>query len=30
VLVIGTEEAVRRAVQRPALRASGLRHRLAG
>jgi exodeoxyribonuclease V alpha subunit len=28
VLVIGTEEAVRRAVQRPALRASGLRHRL--
>jgi exodeoxyribonuclease V alpha subunit len=29
VLVLGTEEAVRRAVQRPALRASGLRHRLA-
>jgi exodeoxyribonuclease V alpha subunit len=30
VLVLGTEEAVRRAVRRPALRASGLRHRLAG
>ncbi len=30
VLVLGTEEAVRRAVGRPALRASGLRHRLAG
>jgi exodeoxyribonuclease V alpha subunit len=29
VLVLGTEEAVRRAVDRPALRASGLRHRLA-
>ncbi|WP_375432302.1 exodeoxyribonuclease V subunit alpha [uncultured Friedmanniella sp.] len=29
VLVLGTEEAVRRAVLRPALRASGLRHRLA-
>jgi exodeoxyribonuclease V alpha subunit len=29
VLVLGTEEAVRRAVERPALRASGLRHRLA-
>jgi exodeoxyribonuclease V alpha subunit len=28
VLVLGTEEAVRRAVERPALRASGLRHRL--
>jgi len=30
VLVLGTEEAVRRAVQRSALRASGLRGRLAG
>jgi exodeoxyribonuclease V alpha subunit len=29
VLIIGTEEAIRRAVQRPANRASGLRHRLA-
>ena len=29
VLIIGTEEAVRRAIQRPANRASGLRHRLA-
>ena len=30
VLLIGSEEAIRRAVQRPANRASGLRHRLAG
>ncbi|GAA1851793.1 exodeoxyribonuclease V subunit alpha [Microlunatus capsulatus] len=30
VLVLGTEEAVRQAVRRPALRASGLRLRLAG
>ena len=30
VLVLGSEEAVRRAVRRPALRASGLRGRLAG
>ncbi len=30
VLVLGTEEAVREAVRRPALRASGLRTRLAG
>ncbi len=30
VLVLGTEEAIRRAVLRPALRASGLRGRLAG
>jgi len=30
VLVLGTEAAVRQAVRRPALRASGLRHRLAG
>jgi exodeoxyribonuclease V alpha subunit len=29
VLLIGSEEAIRRAVQRPANRASGLRHRLA-
>ena len=29
VLIIGSEEAIRRAVQRPANRASGLRHRLA-
>ncbi|MFL6063071.1 MAG: exodeoxyribonuclease V subunit alpha [Friedmanniella sp.] len=29
VLVLGTEAAVRQAVRRPALRASGLRHRLA-
>jgi exodeoxyribonuclease V alpha subunit len=30
VLLIGSEEAIRRAVLRPANRASGLRHRLAG
>ena len=29
VLIIGSEEAIRRAIQRPANRASGLRHRLA-
>jgi exodeoxyribonuclease V alpha subunit len=29
VLLIGSEEAIRRAVLRPANRASGLRHRLA-
>ncbi len=30
VRVVGTEQAVRAAVERPALRASGLRHRLSG
>jgi exodeoxyribonuclease V alpha subunit len=29
VLLIGSEEAIRRAIERPANRASGLRHRLA-